>query len=256
MIWCKASGSDAQSPFFFENCWYMNYSVTNGVFVKFDVTSGLYFDQCAWSLHADGQQIFQTGGAGVRTTVTNSILEIGADNDTTLLDITAGSSNKIYSVWTENRFVINGGGGGTAVVNLLDNDATSFAAGYNSGFIFKNNYETGGAHYEPGDTGTGMSDWRVIIEDNLGLRTTSNGSATILNGNNSVTVTHSLGYDGTGFTPTCIKVTGAHSEVAYLHVSAPGAATFVINNVDGADPPVAKNVTADRTVYWEAYYQA
>ena len=65
------------------------------------------------------------------------------------------------------------------------------------------------------------------------------GSATIANGNTSVTVNHGL-----ADTPTNIQLTGTHSEVKDAYVTNPGATSFTIQ-VDSA-------VTADRVVHWRA----
>ena len=65
------------------------------------------------------------------------------------------------------------------------------------------------------------------------------GSATIANGNTSVTVNHGL-----VSTPTNVQLTGTHSEVKDAYVTNVGSTSFDIK-VDSA-------VTADRTVYWKA----
>jgi len=65
------------------------------------------------------------------------------------------------------------------------------------------------------------------------------GSATIANGNTSVTVNHGL-----ASAPTNIQLTGTHSEVKDAYVTNVGSTSFDIK-VDSA-------VTADRTVYWKA----
>jgi len=71
------------------------------------------------------------------------------------------------------------------------------------------------------------------------LKSKNEGSATIANGNTSVTVNHGL-----LTTPTNIQLTGTHSEVKDAYVTNPGATSFDIT-VDNA-------VSADRTVYWKA----
>ena len=67
----------------------------------------------------------------------------------------------------------------------------------------------------------------------------NSGSATITNGNTSVTVNHGL-VD----TPSNIRVTGAHSEVKDAYVTNVGTTSFDIN--------VGSAVSANRTVYWKA----
>jgi len=79
----------------------------------------------------------------------------------------------------------------------------------------------------------------TIVADNLGYVNENEGSATIANGNISVTVNHGL-----ADTPSNIQVTGTHSEVKDAYVTNPGATSFTIQ-VDSA-------VTADRVVHWRA----
>ena len=67
----------------------------------------------------------------------------------------------------------------------------------------------------------------------------NDGSATIANGNTSVTVNHGL-----VTTPTNIQVTGTHSEVKDAYVTNVGTTSF--------DIKVGSAVTANRTVYWKA----
>jgi len=67
----------------------------------------------------------------------------------------------------------------------------------------------------------------------------NDGSATIANGNTSVTVNHGL-----VTTPTNIQVTGTHSEVKDAYVTNVGATSF--------DIMVGSAVSANRTVYWKA----
>lgn len=66
------------------------------------------------------------------------------------------------------------------------------------------------------------------------------GTATIASGTASIVVAHGL-----VATPTTVRVTGTHTEVDRLYVTAVGAANFTINAGAG-------NVTADRDVYWNA----
>ena len=75
----------------------------------------------------------------------------------------------------------------------------------------------------------------------IGYTTENSGSATITNGNTSVTVNHGL-----ASTPSNIQLTGTHSEVkdAYVPESSITDTSFEIH-VDSA-------VSADRTVYWKA----
>jgi len=67
------------------------------------------------------------------------------------------------------------------------------------------------------------------------------GTATILNGNATVVVTHGL-YS----TPLNIKVDGTHAEVESCYPDTIGAANFTINKGG------AGNVTANRDIFWEA----
>jgi len=95
-------------------------------------------------------------------------------------------------------------------------------------------------HYELG----GETPPRIIqgmeIHDSAGLRFTENrGTATILNGNPSVTVNHGL-----AAAPSVVKLTGTHSEVKDCWVTNVTATQFTIN------APAA--VSADRDVYWQA----
>lgn len=81
-----------------------------------------------------------------------------------------------------------------------------------------------------------------------GYRTQNVGSATVLSGNNNVTVTHGL-----AVAPTSIQATGLNSlEVASLIIYGITATQFQIA-VD-ADPSTAgqQAVTADRTIHWSA----
>lgn len=73
-----------------------------------------------------------------------------------------------------------------------------------------------------------------------GYPTRITGTATILNGTAAVTLAH-----GCITTPTSIRVSGTHTEVDRLYVTAVGGANFTINAGAG-------NVTANRDVYWEA----
>jgi len=77
--------------------------------------------------------------------------------------------------------------------------------------------------------------------ENIGYVDRNEGSATIANGNSSVTVNHGL-----AATPSNIQLTGTHSEVkdAYVPESSITDTSFEIH-VDSA-------VTADRIVYWKA----
>jgi len=78
---------------------------------------------------------------------------------------------------------------------------------------------------------------------NDGYVTEKSGTATISNGTSSVVVTHDL-----AGTPTNVRVSGTHSEVANLYVDSVTSTQFTIHAKDG-------NVTADRTVYWYAEYK-
>jgi parallel beta-helix repeat protein len=73
-----------------------------------------------------------------------------------------------------------------------------------------------------------------------GYVTRNSGSATIANGTSSTAVTHGL-----SATPTSVTVSGSHTEVDLLYVTAIGAAQFTINASDG-------NTSDNRTVYWRA----
>ena len=244
-----ASGGDGQGPFFFNHCWYYNYDCPSGVFVRFNVTSLAYiFSQMTLTAHQSNCVMFQTAGANTRVIWTNGEIENGGGGDLTILDIISGSSMQVYASITNTRWQASGGDGG-ANTYMLDNDATSFASNYHSCFIFTNNFCSGGGYMHAGDTGTGTANWSVIIENNGGFKTKSNGSATIGNGTANVTVTHGLGNRSGGFTPTCVRVTGTTADTASLYVDTVGTTTFRIVAADGV-------VGGDRTVYWEAYYQA
>jgi len=67
----------------------------------------------------------------------------------------------------------------------------------------------------------------------------ASGTATILNGNDNVVVSHGL-----AAAPTNIRVTGSHAEVNNLYVDSVNATSFTIHT--------ANSVTADRIVYWKA----
>ena len=69
----------------------------------------------------------------------------------------------------------------------------------------------------------------------------NHGTATILNGTNSLVVAHGL-----QATPTLVLVTGTDAEVESCYVSTVGAANFTVHKGG------AGNVTADRDVYWFA----
>jgi len=79
---------------------------------------------------------------------------------------------------------------------------------------------------------------------NHGFVTENSGSAIIASGAASVVVPHGL-----AGTPDYISVTGAHTEVESCYVDTIGAVNFTIHKGG------AGNVTADRTVYWEAVYK-
>jgi hypothetical protein len=70
------------------------------------------------------------------------------------------------------------------------------------------------------------------------------GTATILNGNNSIVVAH-----GMAGTPSKVSITGTHAEVESCYVDTVGAANFT------AHKGGAGNVTANRDVYWDAEYE-
>lgn len=98
------------------------------------------------------------------------------------------------------------------------------------------------------DCDTTISDSTVVMGTNAprvarnvgGFRTENQGTATILSGATSVTVSHGL-----FFNPSYIEVTGRNSsEVGAPYVSGESSTQFTIN--------VASAVTADRTLYWRA----
>jgi len=78
-----------------------------------------------------------------------------------------------------------------------------------------------------------------IIRHNIGYATENSGTATIANGNSSVTVNHGLAE-----APSVVKLTGTHSEVKDCWVTDVTSTQFTIH--------ASANVTADREVYWEA----
>ena len=88
-------------------------------------------------------------------------------------------------------------------------------------------------------TGTG----RLVKQNDTWVYENSS-SAVIANGTASIVVAHGL-----AGTPIYITVTGTHSEVESCYVNTVGAANFTIHKGG------AGNVTADRTVYWEAIYE-
>ena len=89
----------------------------------------------------------------------------------------------------------------------------------------------------------------IIGWNNRGYVNRASGMATILNGNTSIVVTHGLAdaVQG-GLTPNRINVTGQHAEVVSVYVNTIGAANFTITNTVGA-------TSANRNVYWEAFYK-
>ena len=78
-----------------------------------------------------------------------------------------------------------------------------------------------------------------VFENNVGYVTEKTGTATILNGQTSIIVTHGL-----ATTPSMVIVTGSNGEVSACYVTSIGATTFTIN--------VASAVSGNRVVYWYA----
>lgn len=79
----------------------------------------------------------------------------------------------------------------------------------------------------------------IKIKDNTGYTTDNTGTATILNGQSSIAVTHRL-----VVAPTKITVTGSTSDTNALYVDTIGTTTFTVHS--------SGNVGGNRTIYWRA----
>lgn len=170
--------------------------------------------------------------AGDYSIISDNVVWGDFNNDIRLASHTLASGNQLYT-GTGYAFWIQAGNNNTVHHNV--GDAVTFlreagASDYNR--VWFNTIVSGGFTLVGGNT---------TVRYNQGYATENEGSATILNGQTSVSVTHGL----VG-TPTVVLVTGAHSETQDIWVSSIGATTFTIN--------VTPAVTADRTVYWVAYY--
>jgi len=232
--------------------------------------NGLTIDGDGTVVYIISPYIYNSGQNGINTYDATSISflqVIGGEIDTTGADKDGMYLKNITKTKIENIFIHNAGRYGVNVQS--DNIDISFAeikdCGNHGIFIggkshtriinnvIKNNGGYGILEYTGSDNNvielnefSGNTSGAVSkvgsntkVQNNIGYVTENESSATITNGNTSVTVNHGL-VD----TPTNIQLTGTHSEVKDAYVTNPGATSFDIT-VDAA-------VTEDRTVYWKA----
>jgi hypothetical protein len=109
--------------------------------------------------------------------------------------------------------------------------------GVNNNFVYRDNWCSGNTTTQFKIAGVNYNVARYPDIRNL-------GTATILNGNNSIVVAH-----GMAGTPSKINVTGTHAEVESCYVDTVGAANFTIHKGG------AGNVTANRDIYWSTEYE-
>ena len=153
-----------------------------------------------------------------------------------------GTNDTYYGIYYRDRYYVD------IKNNTIDSDATNkprygiyLSGDWAHHVIVKYNRIFGyattaiGKSATFGSSGSGGNE----ISNNEGYVTENSGSATISNGNTSVTVSHGL-----VSTPSNIQLTGTHSEVKDAYVTNVGSTSFEIH-VDSA-------VSADRTVYWKA----
>jgi hypothetical protein len=86
------------------------------------------------------------------------------------------------------------------------------------------------------------------ITDNYPFIDEVYGSATMLNGNSTVTIAHGITDGDSGLVPDCVLLTGVGSEMTNISPTTVNAANIIVTNHDGA-------VTGDRTLYYHAKWK-